>query len=285
MFVGAHLHARDDDHTEPHSWHPQPPRQPAHRHVTDPRQLYVEHLDDINRIAESLCRRNGIRGADAEDFASDVRLKLLQDDYAVLRKHRGTCSITTFLTVVIANMFRDHRIKMWGKWRSSAEAKRRGEVAVLVEAAIYRDGQTFDEACNALSRNGHVKLDRAELRKIVSELPHRIPRRVDDGARVDDIPSQSGADDGVLDRERDERLQAAKEALNRAVAQLAPEDRLIIRMHYFEGLSVADVARGVGIEQKPLYPRLKRLLAELCTRLKGDGIGAEYLEWLDSPPP
>jgi DNA-directed RNA polymerase specialized sigma24 family protein len=77
----------------------------------DPRALYVEHLEVINRIAESLCRRNGIRGADAEDFVSEVRLKLLQDDYAVLRKFRGTSSTTTFLTVVISNLFRDHRIK------------------------------------------------------------------------------------------------------------------------------------------------------------------------------
>ena len=251
----------------------------------DPRQVYVDHLGAIDRIAESLCRRNGIHGADAEDFASDVKLKLLQDDYAVLRKHRGTCSIQTFLTVVIANLFRDHRIKKWGKWRSSAEAKRRGEAAVLLEAAIYRDQQTFDEACNTLSRDGRVKVDRAELRKILNDIPHRVPRRVDDGASVDDLPARSRADDGVVNREREERLQAAREALNRAVAQLAPEDRVILRMHYFEGLSVADVARGLGIDQKRLYPRLKKLLEELCVRLKGDGIGAEYLEWLNSPPP
>lgn len=251
----------------------------------DPRQVYADHIGVIERIAESLCRRNGIHGADAEDFASEVKLKLLQDDYAVLRKHRGTCSVQTFLTVVIANLFRDHRIKMWGKWRSSAEAKRRGETAVLLEAAIYRDGQTFDEACNTLSRNGRVKADRAELRKILHEIPHRLPRRVDNGARVDDLPAPSRADDGVINRERDERLQAAKDALSRAVAQLEPEDRVIIRMHYFDGLSVADVARGLGIEQKRLYPRLKKLLEELCARLKGDGIGAEYLEWLNSPPP
>ena len=54
--------------------------------MIDPRQWYVDQLDVINRIASSICRRNGVQGADAEDFVSDVRLKLLQDDYAVLRK-------------------------------------------------------------------------------------------------------------------------------------------------------------------------------------------------------
>jgi len=251
----------------------------------DPRQLYVEHLDTITRIAESLCRRNGIRGADAEDFVSEVKLKLLQDDCAVLQKHRGTCSTTTFLTVVIANLFRDHRIKMWGKWRTSAEARRRGEVAVLLEAAVYRDGQSFDEAYNTLARNDHLKVDRAELRKILNELPHRLPRRVDDNASVDDLPAQAGADDGILDHERNQRLEAAKAALKRAVAELDHEDGLIIRMHYFQGLSIAEVARGLGIEQKPLYPRLRKLLERLSARLKADGIGSEYVEWLNSPSP
>jgi len=250
----------------------------------DARQVYVEHLDAITRIAESLCRRNGIRDADAEDFVSEVKLKLLQDDCAILRKHRGTCTTTTFLTVVIANLFRDHRIKMWGKWRSSAEARRRGDVAVLLEAAVYRDGQSFDEACATLSRNGKHKVDRAELRRILNELPHRIPRRVDDGASVDDLPAPASADDGVLDSERHQRLEAAKEALNRALGELDPEDRLIMRMHYFEGLSVANVARGLGIEQKPLYPRLRKLLERLAVRLKADGIGVEYVDWLNSPP-
>ena len=105
----------------------------------DPRQWYVEQLDVINRIASSVCRRNGVQGADAEDFVSDVRLKLLQDDYAVLRKYRGASSQTTFLTVVISNLFRDHRIKHWGKWRPSAEAKRHGEVAVRLEAAMVAE--------------------------------------------------------------------------------------------------------------------------------------------------
>ena len=119
--------------------------------MIDPRQWYVEQLDVINRIASSICRRNGVQGADAEDFASDVRLKLLQDDYAVLRKYRGASSRTTFLTVVISNLFRDHRIKHWGKWRPSAEAKRHGEVAVRLEAAMYRDELSFEQACRFLA--------------------------------------------------------------------------------------------------------------------------------------
>jgi RNA polymerase sigma factor for flagellar operon FliA len=253
--------------------------------MIDPRAMYIEHLDTITRIAESLCRRNGVRGADAEDFVSDVRLKLLQDDHAVLRKYRGASSTTTFLTVVISNLFRDYRIKQGGKWRPSAEAKRRGDLAVRLEAAMYRDGRSFDEACALLANDGRVAADRAELRKLLADLPHRAPKHLDGDASADEVPAPDSADGRVLDRERAERVEAAKAALGRAVERLDPEDALIVRLHFFEGFSIADVARAVGVAQKPLYARMKRLLETLSKDLAGQGIGPEYREWLNSAPP
>ena len=249
--------------------------------MIDPRQWYVEQLDVINRIASSVCRRNGVQGADAEDFVSDVRLKLLQDDYAVLRKYRGASSQTTFLTVVISNLFRDHRIKHWGKWRPSAEAKRHGEAAVRLEAAIYRDGQSFEQACGFLAQDSRLKVDRTELRRLLASLPYRSPKRVENGASVDDVVSSDSADGRVLDHERESRLQAAKAALGRAVARLAAEDALIVRLHFFEGFSIADVAREVGIPQKPLYVRMKRLLESLHKDLGSQGIGPDDCDWLN----
>ena len=246
----------------------------------DPRQWYVEQLDVIDRIASSVCRRNGVQGADAEDFGADVRLKLLQDDYAVLRKYRGASSRTTFLTVVISNLFRDHRIKHWGKWRPSAEAKRQGEVAVRLEAAIYRDQLSFDQACGFLAQDSRLKVDREQLRKLLASLPHRAPKRVENGADIDDVPSPDSADDAFLDHERERRLQAAKAALGAAIDRLAPEDRIIIRLHFYEGFSIADVARDVGIPQKPLYTRMKRLLQTLHKDLASQGIGADDCDWL-----
>jgi RNA polymerase sigma factor for flagellar operon FliA len=250
----------------------------------DPRALYVEHLEVINRIAESLCRRNGIHGADAEDFVSEVRLKLLQDDYAVLRKFRGTSSTTTFLTVVISNLFRDHRIKEWGKWRPSAEARRRGEAAVLLEVEVYRDGRTFDEACTTIEHNGRLGVSRDDLRKIMAELPRRPARRVMEVMRDDDVPAEDKADEGVLDRERAAHVRAATDALHRAVARLDSEDRVIIRMRFFEGFTIVQIARALGIEQKPLYARLRRILETLARDLAGQGVRSESIEWLNGLP-
>ena len=124
-----------------------------------------------------------------------------------------------------------------------------------------------------------MKADRAELRRLLASLPYRPPKRVENGAAVDDVASSDSADDELLDHEREARLQAAKAALGRAVAGLAPEDALIVRLHFFEGFSIADVARHVDIPQKPLYVRMKRLLDTLHKDLASQGIGPDDCDW------
>lgn len=258
------------------------PRRAMEPGASNAAALYLEQLPLINRIAESLCRRNGIRGADSEDFAAEVRLKLLQDDYAVLRTFRGSSSVQTFLTVVITNQFRDYRIKLWGKWRPSAEAKRLGNVAVLLEAAVYRDGRSFEEACTALEQSGQLVVGRDELRQILNKLPHRTPRRLEGEASLAGLASSEATDGDLLDRERRAELNTAEDAVRRALTGLDAEDELIIRMRFFEGMSVADISRGLGLPQKPLYARIQRVLAALSASLGAEGIGPEFLDGLSS---
>ena len=82
----------------------------------------------------------------------------------------------------------------------------------------------------------------------------------------------------MLENERRDRLLAAESALRRALTRLDPEDRLIITMHFFEGISIADIARALGLPAKPLYPRIKRLLDALSGQLVSEGIGPDYLQ-------
>ena len=250
--------------------------------LVDPSSLYLQHLDAINRIAKSLCRRNGLVGDDAEDFASEVRLRLLEDDYAVIRKHRGDSSIITFLTVVISNLFRDHRIKMWGKWRPSAEARRLGEAAVLLETAMNRDGLSFDEACNWLEQNARVQTDRKTLREIAKKLPRRTPRRIEGEEALEEVAASAHSNGHLLDSEREAQLAAVQGAMARSIASLDNEDQLIIRLRFYEGFSIADVARGLGLPQKPLYSRITRLLQTLSAALAKEGLSAESLDFFET---
>ena len=96
------------------------------------------------------------------------------------------------------------------------------------------------------------------------------------------VPSTEGADSQLLADERDAELGAAEQALRTALGKLPDEDRAVIRMLYYEGMSIADTARGLQIEQRRLYPRIKLLLASLRKALKSERISADILESLDS---
>jgi RNA polymerase sigma factor (sigma-70 family) len=196
----------------------------------DAEALFRQNLATITRTAESICRRNGVTDHDAEDFAADVRLRLCENDYAVIRKFQGKSSFATFLTVVITKRFLDHRRALWGKWSPSSQARRLGPVAIQLETLVYRDGCSFDAACRVLEQKPGLAVDRRELQTMLAQLPRRVPRRLIGSDGLEDAASTAAADSQVLDAERHDRLAAAERALREALRSLPDEDRTIIRL-------------------------------------------------------
>lgn len=247
----------------------------------DAAELFRQHLKVIAQSAAAICRRNGVTGQDAEDFEADIRLKLCENDYAVVRKFQGKSSFATFLSVVITKSFVDHQRRVWGKWSASSQAKRLGDVAVQLEALIYRDGRSFDSARQTLEQRHGSAASSETLRAIFVQLPRRSRRHFESADGLDFVPSNDEADGDVSATERDEQLATASDALGRALRDLPDEDRLIIRMMYYEGVSVADIARGLHLEQPRLYPRIRHILAALRKTLASQGISPDFLQDVD----
>ncbi len=139
--------------------------------------LYLQHRDLIERTIDQVCRRQALQPADAEDFASIVRIHLLDDDAAALRAFAGRSSLRTYLTVVVMRQFQDWRNARWGKFRSSVAARRRGDVAVKLERLTCRDGLSFDEAFETLRTHHAVTQPRSDLERWAAEFPARMKRR------------------------------------------------------------------------------------------------------------
>ena len=150
---------------------------------------YLSQLDVIDNVVRYVCRRYRLPTADAEDFAGTVRLKLIESDYAVLRKFQHRSSLRTFLVAVVHRMYADYRNHTWGKWRPSAEAKRMGALAVQLERLVTRDGLTFDQAAETLRTNHHVDSSRADLEEIWRRLPNRVPRVFVSEEVLETVPS------------------------------------------------------------------------------------------------
>ena len=243
----------------------------------EPEALLRENLAWIDRTAAALCRRHGLAGDDVDDFTGWARMRLVADDYAILRKFRGESAVTTYLTVVMAMLFRDYRVSRWGRWRPSAAAQRLGDVAVRLETLVYRDGYRVDQAGEVLRGGGHTDLPDRELVRLLSKLPPRTPPRpVQVGQdALGTLPAPAAADQRVRDDEARQERASAEGALHDAVEALPPEDRVIVRLRIWEDMSVADIARALSVPQKPLYRRLERIFTRLRERVEGAGITRE----------
>jgi len=236
-------------------------------------RLYLDHRALIERVITAFCRRQRLAHADADEFGGIARLHLVDRDYAVLRKFQGESSLQSYLVAVFTHLYIDWRNASWGKWRPSAEARRAGPLAVLLERLTVRDGLSFDEACEVLRTNHRVTESQDGLDALAARLPSRYRRRFES----EDALAQCTAAEEPPDRqlERRDADAAARDAaiqLGRAVDALDAEDRLIIRMRFEDGLKVVEIARALSIDQKLLYRRIERLLSRLRAALEQAGV-------------
>jgi RNA polymerase sigma factor for flagellar operon FliA len=242
----------------------------------DAEALFVEHLDWIDRVARMACSTHSVWGAEAEDFAGWIRMKLMADDYAVIRHFRGESGLKTYLATVVTRQFNEYWRERRGRWRPSAEAERLGTPAKDLELLVYREGYSLQEAGERLRTTGRTRLSDIELARLLERLPRRTPMRpveVPSEAALAGAEGASRADSGLVAAEAEEKRGEVMEALDRAMGQLEPEEALIMRMHFADGHSVADVARALRVEQKPLYRRVERLRTRLRRSLESAGVG------------
>jgi RNA polymerase sigma factor for flagellar operon FliA len=220
-------------------------------------------------------------GDDAEEFGGWAKMRLIENGYAILARFRGESSLSTYLSVVLATLYGEYRVAEWGRWRPSAAAQREGPLAVRLETLTQRDGLTLGQAAELLRTARETTLSDRELGALAMRFPRRLPLRpVQVGDVRADAPAASRADDLVEGDAAASELATARHALDEALDELPDEDRLVVRLHYMEAMSVADIARGLALPQKPLYKRLERTLERLRRELERAGVTREYVQTL-----
>jgi len=236
-------------------------------------QRFLAELPMIERLIASLARQKRLSAIEADEFASEVHLRLINNDYAILRKFRAHSSLRTFLTVVIQRMFLDYRDAQWGKWRPSARSRREGDLGVLFERLTVRDGMAFEEACTQLEMTRPDAVDRNTLERIYAGFRQRgRPRLVNDEIGSEAVASDESADDGVVRAEERRAFVQAVDALGTALNGTPAADYLILKLHFADGLPLSAIARRLKLDQKRLYRRLARLLTELRALMESAGV-------------
>jgi RNA polymerase sigma factor (sigma-70 family) len=244
---------------------------------------FLRLLPRIERICRFAATRVGLFGADAEDLASHVKLRLIENDYRILREFRGRATIETYLSTVIVNLARDYKIGLTVKWRPSAVAERLGVAAVMLERLLIREGRTLDEACDEITTNHRVPISRAELERLAGQLPPRFVRQLISDDALAAVPAGGASPDEALIADEHRASVARVRAVLQQVRLTMPsQDQVILAMRYEDGLAIAEIADALRIERRLLYRRLEGIHKRLRRELEAAGIDPEVLAWFES---
>jgi len=235
--------------------------------------LLVRELPFIERITHVICRRLGMVADEIEEFTAEVRLRLVKNDYAVLRAYQGRTSFSTYMAAIVRRMFIDYRRHSLGKWRDSAEAQRLGPLGIDVERAIVRDGRTPQETLTLL-REKHPGITIAEIERIARSLPVKI-RHVRVPVEEAESIESTGDADRVVRMDTAARISAVVCAF---IDNLPAEEQLIFRLRFDCDMTVAQISRSLHRDQQVLYRLLNKHFDALRAELTKVGVDARAVE-------
>lgn len=236
-------------------------------------QLLIRELPLIERITNVICRRSGMGTDEIEEFTAEVKLRLVNNDYAILRAYAGRSSFNTYIAAVIKRMLIDYHRHLRGKWHDSAEAKRRGQLGVDVERAIVRDGRTLEDTLKLLAdRHPEITID--EIEHIATSLPAKCrPKRVP----IEEAESteSTGDADRVVRVDMAARISAVVCAF---IDRLPGDDQLIFRLRFDCEMTVAQISRSLHRDQQVIYRLLYKHFGALRLELTNVGVDARAVE-------
>jgi RNA polymerase sigma factor for flagellar operon FliA len=249
----------------------------------DAEEVFLTNLCLIDKAIGYVCHRNRIGRDEEEEFGSYVKYKLIESNYAIIRKFEGRSTFSTYMTTVVQRMFFQYRVQMWGKWRPSAQARRLGDKGITLERLLTRDGHTYSEAVAVLTTGRPPVFTIDEIESIYIRLPVRQPRPVLVAAMeiTDGGPS---IEPELFSGERAAIARRTAATIDAAIATMESEDQVILRMRFWHARTIPEIARSLKLDAKKLYKRINKLLAQLKLALEGAGVNAgDACELLDHP--
>lgn len=235
----------------------------------DGNEFIATHYSTLQQVICSVSRRYRLARDEADELRSIVHLKLIDNNFAVLRKFARRSSLATYLTIVIARILLDQRISAWGKWRPSAGAQRQGAVAIRLERLVTRDGLSFDEAATLLQTDRRLAVTRDALEQMrgtftVRQRPRILGQDVLEALPACAIPTLNPHH---LSKADEDLELSQRRALARALVALPSNDRQLLRLRYRRGWTIARVAQELQLDPKRTYREFERVHQTLRTML------------------
>ena len=246
----------------------------------DYQRLLLDHLGLVDQIVRTTGRRRHLSAAEQDDFAGFVRLRLLEDNYGILRKFQNRSSLRTYLVAVVERLSLDFCVERWGRWRPSAVADRLGPVAVLLERLVTRDGHTLEEAMEIVRTNHAAPASDSELRAIWSQLPPRIRTTEVSEEAAAAVSANDTSESTIEDAERQKNIERLERTLRSAFADIPDKDRVLIALRFDQDLSIVEIAKLMGSSVPTLHRRLDRTVKQLRLALSQSGFDPRQVSGL-----
>lgn len=215
---------------------------------------WIRFLDDYAPLLRNIVSQYENDETRSSDCLEFVCAKLSDDRFRRLKAFRpdGPARFKTWLTAVVANLCVDWRRSEYGRIRAPAAIKKLPQIEQLIFDCVFRQGMTRQDCLHVLKAR-FPKITSEQIgdttarlhRMLTSEQRWRLSHtRVQAGEFNDDLQSiasqESGPETLVQSVQERERLETA-------LSRLAPKQRLCLQLRYQQDLTLAEVARLMGL--------------------------------------
>jgi RNA polymerase sigma factor for flagellar operon FliA len=225
---------------------------------------FLRQLPLLKSVIRAVCRRGQLPADEVAEFSGSVFVKMIEDDYATVRRMRNSADPKAFLFAVVYHHMLDCRNHEWGKWRASAKARQLGSAAVFLEQLIGRDRVHVQDAVGIVAHHPRWGLSSQDVRELHGRLHHRAPRCRPLGlSAVEGTLAAAPAPCCVELNELADEAQRTRRALASAIRELPEEERRLLKMRFQDGRPISEIAAALRLDQKPLYTRFNRIFKQL----------------------
>ncbi len=252
-------------------------------------QQVMGQWDLVNRLAAKRFQREET----AEEAALYVLDKLSEDDWRRLRMFEGKSKFTTFLSSVTYRLLEDYARVRFGRVTPPKWIKELGGIWLTLFRLLCLERFSFQDA---VMRLGSIRKDLSE--KIIEEsADHLLGELPDCGKSVqeqeyDEAVHHTDGNDLVAEiKEKELLIQALTREIfgelqskrNEQVIEkllhnrlsLKPEEQLLLKLRYREGISVSEIGKMLGLNRFQVNGRLRRTLEKVKAHFNRAGCEEE----------
>ncbi|MGK5092477.1 sigma-70 family RNA polymerase sigma factor [Deltaproteobacteria bacterium TL4] len=243
---------------------------------THPVRFLERHFNDIEKVIKNIASRHHMNQEEVEEFTSEVHVKLVENDYAIIRSFNGKSAFKTYLFTIFGRFFVDFLRSRKGRWRPSRESLKIGPVAVKLEELVYKERHSYEEAYRILIINYQFQINIADFQKLVSTLKRTPPIRGEEQASVAVSVDDADPEFVFTHSQFQSKMEKLYHLMGIMVQDIEKEEeRFILKMRFESGYSITQIALLLGKNRSHINFLLNALLKRFRTEILSSGITLE----------